>query len=158
MFFNFWVLFLKIFVFWSCNFSFCLIGLLIKSTQFLSVVVGIYRDLVTGEAFFSSLAIVTSLLNIKTNFFNTVMQLVNPNYAYKIRVKWIKTTQTKLLQWYIFYPFAKDPDHGVKMWQNLVFFLLAFIICLSRFELFSLSNFSNFPSMDKLDISCLGTP
>ena len=133
MFFNFWVLFLKIFVFWSCNFSSCLIGLLIKSTQFLSVVVGIYRDLVTVEAFFSSLAIVTmkiqkvfffrvSLLNIKTNFFNTIMQLVNPNYTYKIRVKWIKTTQTKLLQWYIFYPFAKDHDHGVKMWQNLVVF------------------------------------
>ena len=29
---------------------------------------------------------------------------------------------TKNYWWYVFYPFAKDPDHGVKMWQNLVLF------------------------------------
>ena len=60
------------------------------------------------------------------------------------------------MQWYI-YPFAKDADHGVKMWQNLVLFLLVFIIYLSGFDLFSLFNFSNFPLMDNLDISSLET-
>ena len=44
------------------------------------------------------------------------------------------------------------------MWQNLVLFLLAFIIYLSEFDLFILSNFYNFPLMDKLDISSLVTP
>ena len=52
-----------------------------------------------------------------------------------------------------FYPAAKDPEHGVKMQQNLVFlFLLPFIINLSGFDLFSLSNFSKIPWMDSLDI------
>ena len=46
-----------------------------------------------------------------------------------------------------------DPDHVVKIWQNLVLFLLAFIIYLSEYDLFSLSNFTNFPLMDNLDIS-----
>ena len=36
--------------------------------------------------------------------------------------------------------------------------MLAFIIYLSRFDLFSLSNFSNFSLMVNLDISSLGTP
>ena len=48
----------------------------------------------------------------------------------------------------MFYLFAKDPDHEVKMWQNLVLFLLALIIYLSGFDLFILSNFSNFPLMN----------
>ena len=48
---------------------------------------------------------------------------------------------------------------GHKMRQNLVFlFLLPFIIYLSRFDLFSLSNFSKAPMMDILDIFSLGTP
>ena len=54
------------------------------------------------------------------------------------------------------YTFAKDKK--IKMWQNLVLFLLEFIIYLSGFGLFSLSNFFNFPLMDNLDISSLGTP
>ena len=58
----------------------------------------------------------------------------------------------------MFYPFAKGPDNREKMWQNLVLFLLAFIIYLSEFDLFILSNFYNFPLMDKLDISSLVTP
>ena len=44
------------------------------------------------------------------------------------------------------------------MWENLVLFFLAFIIYLSGFDLFSLSNFSNFPLMNNFDISSLGTP
>ena len=45
------------------------------------------------------------------------------------------------------------------MWQNLVFlFLLPFIIYLSGFDLFRLSNFSKIPLMDSLDILSLGTP
>ena len=63
-----------------------------------------------------------------------------------------------MLQWYIFYPFVKDPDQGVKMWRNLVLFLLAFMIYLSGFDLFSLSNFSNFPLKANLNILSLGTP
>ena len=55
-------------------------------------------------------------------------------------------------------PFAKDPDHGIKMRPDLVLFLLAFIVYLSGFDLFSLSNFSNYPLMDNLDISSSGTP
>ena len=51
-----------------------------------------------------------------------------------------------------------EPDYGVKMWQNLVLFLLALIIYLSGFDLFSLSKFSNFPLMENLAISSLGTP
>ena len=47
-----------------------------------------------------------------------------------------------MLQWCIFEPIARDPDHGVKMRKNLFFlFLLLLIIHLSGFDLFNLSNF-----------------
>ena len=79
----------------------CLVGLFIKSTKFFSVVVRIYRDLVIGEAFFprykplpwkvrkflfevsesQKVSESVSLLNIEAKSFNTIMQLVNPNYA-----------------------------------------------------------------------------
>ena len=62
-----------------------------------------------------------------------------------------------MLQWRIFYSFAKDPDHGVKMAKKNLF-LLGFILYLSGFDLFSLSNFSKIPLMDSLDILNLGTP
>ena len=45
-------------------------------------------------------------------------------------------------QWCILYLTAMDPDQGVKIGQNLVFlFLLPFVIYLSGFDLFHLSNF-----------------
>ena len=40
------------------------------------------------------------------------------------------------MQWCMFYPVAKDPDHEVKMGQNLVFsILLPFVMHLSGFDL-----------------------
>ena len=49
----------------------------------------------------------------------------------------------------------KDPNHKVKIRQNLVFsFLISFIIYLSRFDLF---NFSKIPLMNSLDTLTLGT-
>ena len=55
-------------------------------------------------------------------------------------------------------PIAKDPDHGVKMRQNLVsLFLLPFVMYLRGFDLFSLSNFFKISMMDNLDILSLGT-
>ena len=55
-----------------------------------------------------------------------------------------------------FYPIAKDPEHGVKVWQNFAFsFLLAFVIYLSGFDLLS---FSKTPVTDSLDTLSLGTP
>ena len=72
------------------------------------------------------------------------MQPINPNYAWK---------------WCIFWLTAKDSDHEVKMRQNLVFlFLLPFVIYLTGFDLFSLSNFSKILLMASLDILSLGTP
>ena len=62
-----------------------------------------------------------------------------------------------MLQWRIFYSFAKDPDHGVEMAKKKLF-LLGFILYLCGFDLFSLSNFSKIPLMDSLDILNLGTP
>ena len=95
-------------------------------------------------------------------------KLLQHNYAayqsklcLKNRVKWIKTTQWKLFQSCILYLTAKDPDHWVKMQQDLVFlFLFPFFKCLSVF-VFDLLNFSNFSKillMDSLDILSLGTP
>ena len=43
----------------------------------------------------------------------------------KNRVKRIKTTQWKLLQWCIFYFTGKEPGHGVKIRENFVFVLAA---------------------------------
>ena len=61
-----------------------------------------------------------------------------------------------MLQWWIFYRIAKDPDHWVKIGQDLVFsFLLPFVIYLSGFDLF---NFSKIPMMNSLDILSWGTP
>ena len=117
MFFKFWALFLK--VFWGCNFFSRLV--LLQWSQF-------FFD----EAFFSFLRPLPgkvrkchfpgSLLNIETNSFNTILQLINPNSAWKNRVKQIKANQHKLLQWCIFYPSAKNPEHGIKMRQNLALF------------------------------------
>ena len=91
------------------------------------------------------------------NSCNIIILLINQDYNWKSRLKRIKTK--KFLQWCIFYRIAKNPDHEVKMWQNLVFlFLLPFIIYLSGFDLFRLSNFSKIPLMDSLDILSLGTP
>ena len=61
-----------------------------------------------------------------------------------------------MLQWFIFYLIAKDPDQGVKIGQNLDFpFLLPFVIYLSGFDMFS---FSKIHMVDSLDILSLGTP
>ena len=92
----------------------------------------------SDEVFFS-----VYLLNTETNSLNTLMQPINPNYTRKKTVKQIKTTQQKLLQQCFFSP----------MRQNLIFsFLLPFIIYLSGFDLFSLSNFCKILLMDSLDI------
>ena len=48
------------------------------------------------------------------------MQTLPIKIEKKNRVNRTNTTQQKFLQWYIFYPFDKDTDHGLKMWQNLV--------------------------------------
>ena len=130
-----------------------LVGLLIKSTQFFSVVVLIYRGLVIGEAFFSSLETVT-MKSQKVSFSCFLVKYWNKFLQHNYAACQSKLCLlTKNYWWYVFYPFAKDPDHGVKMWQNLVLFFLAFIIYLSGFDLFSLSNFPNFRLMDNLDIS-----
>ena len=73
------------------------------------------------------------------------MQTLPIKIEKKNRVNRTNTTQQKFLQWYIFYPFDKDTDPGLKMWQNLVLFLLAFIVYPSGFDLLSLFNFPNFP-------------
>ena len=68
-----------------------------------SVVVPVYKILVIDEAFFSFLQALpgkakkclfsVSFSNFEGNFFNTIMQLINPNYAWKNSVKRIKATQ-----------------------------------------------------------------
>ena len=58
-------------------------------------------------------------------------------------------------EWFIFYPIAKDPDHGVKIRQNLDFsFLLAFLIYLSGY----LFSFSKIPVTKSSGILSLGNP
>ena len=60
---------------------------------------------------------------------------------------------------FIFFPTAKDPGHIVKMRQNLlILFLRPFILYLSRFHLFDLSNFLKIPLIDSLDILRVGAP
>ena len=46
----------------------------------------------------------------ETNFFNKIMQLINPNYHWKNQVKQIKINLEKLLQICICYSITKDPD------------------------------------------------
>ena len=98
-----------------------------------------------------------SLFDIGTSSFNASMELINPNYSWKNRVKQIKATQEKLLQWCILYSIAKEPNHGVKM-RQFFFFLLPFVLYLSGFDFFNLSNFSKIPMMNSLGILDLGTP
>ena len=63
-----------------------------------------------------------------------------------------------MLQWCFFYANAKDPNHGIKIRQNFAFlFSIPFILCLSVFDLFSMSTFSKIVMMDSLDILSLGT-
>ena len=88
-----------------------------------------------------------SLINMKTNPFNTIMQLINSNDLRLLK---------KIAAMLYFYPIAKDPDHGVKVRQNFAFsFLIAFFIYLSGFDSFS---FSKIPMTDSLDNFSLGTP
>ena len=70
---------------------------------------------------------------------HAIMQLINPNYPRK------NDTQEKLLLRHTFYPIAKNPDlsNGAKCSKNVFFgYLLAFVIYLNRFDLFSTSSFS----------------
>ena len=84
---------------------------------------------------------------MKTNPFNTIMQLINSNDLRLLK---------KIAAMLYFYPIAKDPDHGVKVRQNFAFsFLIAFFIYLSGFDSFS---FSKIPMTDSLDNFSLGTP
>ena len=63
-----------------------------------------------------------------------------------------------MLQWCFFYSIAKNPSHGDKMRQNVVFlFLIPFIIYFSGFDLLSLPSFSKIYLMDSFDILSLGT-
>ena len=62
-----------------------------------------------------------------------------------------------MLQWCFIYPITMDANDRVKMRQYLFLFLIPFIIYLSGFDLFSLSNFSKILLMDSLDILSLGT-
>ena len=101
--------------------------------------------------------VIDILLNIKRNSFDTIMQLINPNYTSKIDSN--EDFWKKLLQCCILYPIAKDLDHRVKMRHIEVFlFLLPFIIYLSEFDLISLCNFSKTPLMNSFDIFSLVTP
>ena len=93
-----------------------------------------------------------SLLNMETNSSNVIMQLINPNYAWKSRVKRIKTTWYKLLQWCIFYPIAKDPDHGGQNAAKFSFFIFANICSIPEWIWFSVSNVFKIRLMDGLDI------
>ena len=62
------------------------------------VLVRIYKIFVIDEAFFFPLFVTkylfpASLLNIETNSFNTIMQIINPSYTWKNRVKRIKAKE-----------------------------------------------------------------
>ena len=66
------------------------------------------------------------------------MQLINPNYPLLKKKK-------KMLQRYIFYTIAKDPDpnNGLKIQQNLLsLILLPLAIYLSENDLLNMSCFS----------------
>ena len=93
--------FFEIATFFSCL-------IFIQSTQFFSVVVQIYKIPANDELtvfdeannFFLkpiswklTKCLFVSLLNTERNTFNTFMQLIISNNAWKNRVKWIKTTQ-----------------------------------------------------------------
>ena len=94
-------LFFKMLLFFGCNFFSRLILIQLtqffqwqfKSTRFLLLMKHFFllcnRNHGKWESGFFSL----SLLNTETSSFNTIMQLINPNYAWKNRVKQIKTTQ-----------------------------------------------------------------
>ena len=68
--------------------------------------------------------------------------------------------QTFPQNFFIVYPIGKDPEHGGQNAAKIFFFwfLQPFIIYLSGFVFFSLSNFSKISSMDSLDILSLENP
>ena len=103
--------------------------LVLSSQLVFSVVV---QDSWYWWSIFSSLQLLTgkveksvfpgSLFDIEASSFNGSMEIINPNYSWKNRVKQIKTTQENFLQWCILYSIAKEPNHGVKMRQFFFFF------------------------------------
>ena len=57
-----------------------------------------------------------AIIAMEINSFNTIMQLINPNYPWKNDVKQTKINQEKLSQSSIFFPIVNnsDPSSGVK--------------------------------------------
>ena len=97
-----------------------------------SVVVRIYKFLVIAQAFFPyrqplpwkvrKCLFHVSLLNIATNSFNTIMQLINPNFAWKNRLRQIKTTQKNVAMVYL-RTHCEGPRPRSQNAQKFIFFI-----------------------------------
>ena len=133
------------------------------------MVVPIHEIFVIDESFFSLFATVTmksnnvffsfSLLNTEINSFSTIMQLINRNYNWKnsqtnkdytVNIVAL-VSSTSLLRTQI----MQSKCGKIEFSFYFCYRCLPFVIYLSGFDLFSLSNFFKIPMMGSLDIFTL---